>query len=184
VHLAAPPALPPVADELTDGRCDHAVTVTAEPRQDDYLTGNRFGSPTGAGFVGSDPSNPGANAMSDISTTIDTYLEAYCEPDAARRDELVARVWAENGELLDPPLEGTGRTAISGLADVVNTHYPAHTFRRTSGIDAHHDVARYAWELVAPDGSVAVTGVDTVELNDHGQLVRVVGFFGELPPKE
>ena len=27
--------------------------------------------------------------MSDLSTTIDTYLEAYCEPDATRRDELV-----------------------------------------------------------------------------------------------
>jgi hypothetical protein len=122
--------------------------------------------------------------MSDLITTIDTYLEAYCEPDAARRDELVARAWAENGELLDPPLDGSGRAAISGLADVVNTHYPAHTFRRTSGIDAHHDVARYAWELVGPDGAVAVTGVDTVEINDHGQLVRVVGFFGDLPEKE
>jgi hypothetical protein len=31
---------------------------------------------------------------------------------------------------------------------------------------------------------VAVTGVDTVEVDDHGQLVRVVGFFGGLPPKE
>jgi hypothetical protein len=122
--------------------------------------------------------------VSDLSTTIDTYLEAYCEPDAAKRDGLVAKAWAENGELLDPPLEAAGRTAISGLADVVNTHYPAHTFRRTSGIDTHHDVARYAWELVAPDGTVAVTGVDTVELNDHGQLVRVVGFFGDLPAKE
>jgi hypothetical protein len=122
--------------------------------------------------------------MSDLSATIDTYLEAYAEPDAAKRDDLVARAWAENGELLDPPLDAAGRTAISGLAEVVNTHYPAHTFRRTTGIDAHHDVARFGWELVAADGTVAVTGVDTVEVNDHGQLVRVVGFFGDLPPKE
>jgi hypothetical protein len=119
--------------------------------------------------------------MSDLSTTIDTYLEAYGEADAARRDELVARVWATNGELVDPPLEASGREAISGLADVVNTHYPAHRFRRVSGIDAHHDLARYAWELVAPDGTVAVTGMDVAEVNDHGELVRVTGFFGELP---
>jgi hypothetical protein len=119
--------------------------------------------------------------MSDLSTTIDTYLEAYCETNAARREELVERVWATNGELLDPPLEASGREAISGLADVVNTHYPGHHFRRVSGIDAHHDVARYAWELVAPDGTVAVTGMDVAEVNDRGQLVRIAGFFGELP---
>jgi SnoaL-like domain len=122
--------------------------------------------------------------MSDLSTTIDTYLEAYCETDAARRDELVARAWAENGELIDPPLDASGRSAISALADVVDQHYPGHTFRRTSGIDAHHDRARYAWELVGADGTVAVTGVDTVELDDDGQLVRVVGFFGDLPARE
>jgi hypothetical protein len=122
--------------------------------------------------------------MSDLSTTIDTYLAAYCETDTTRRDELVARAWAENGELIDPPLEASGRDAISALADVVEQHYPGHTFRRTSGIDTHHDSARYAWELVGADGSVAVTGVDTVELNDRGQLVRVVGFFGDLPARE
>jgi hypothetical protein len=119
--------------------------------------------------------------MSDLSTTIDTYLDAYGETDVARRDELVERVWATNGELLDPPLEASGRAAISGLADVVNAHYPGHRFRRTSGIDAHHDVARYAWELVAPDGTVAVAGMDVAEINDRGQLVRVAGFFGDLP---
>jgi len=29
-----------------------------------------------------------------------------------------------------------------------------------------------------------VAGVDVAEVNDHGQLVRVVGFFGDLPAKE
>ena len=122
--------------------------------------------------------------MADLASTIDTYLDAYAEPDAARRNRLVEKVWAADGELLDPPIDGSGRAGISALADVVNTHYPAHTFHRTSGIDAHHQVARYAWELRGPDGTVAVSGVDVAEVDDHGQLVRVVGFFGDLPALE
>ena len=122
--------------------------------------------------------------MTDLATTIDTYLDAYTETDAERRARLVDAAWATNGELLDPPIEGSGRDGISALAEVVNTHYPAHTFHRTSGIDSHHQLARYAWELRGPDGAVAVAGVDVAEVNDHGQLVRVVGFFGDLPAKE
>jgi hypothetical protein len=122
--------------------------------------------------------------MADLASTIDTYLDAYAEPDPSRRNRLVEKVWATNGELLDPPIEGSGRAGISALTDVVNTHYPAHTFHRTSGIDSHHQLARYAWELRGPDGTVAVSGVDVAEVNDHGQLVRVVGFFGELPALE
>lgn len=122
--------------------------------------------------------------MSDLSTTIDSYLEAYCEIDPVRRTDLVETVWAGNGELIDPPLEASGHEAISALAEVVNTHYPDHKFRRTTGIDTHHDLARYAWELVGPDGTVAVNGVDVAELNDNGLLVRVIGFFGDLPVKD
>lgn len=119
--------------------------------------------------------------MSDLTSTIDGYLEAYSEADDARREELVARVWAEDGQLLDPPLAGTGRAAISEMAAAVQAHYAGHSFRRTSGIDAHHSFARYEWELVAPGGSTALTGLDVAELDDDGLLRRVVGFLGPMP---
>ena len=117
----------------------------------------------------------------DITTIIDTHLAGYCEPDAARRAELLSSVWHANGELLDPPFAGTGPEHIAGLVDVVLQHYPAHTFVRTSAVDAHHDHARYAWSLNAPDGTAAVTGTDIATLVD-GRLTRVIGYFGELPP--
>lgn len=122
--------------------------------------------------------------MTDHTTTIDTHLAGYCEPDATRRLELLSGVWADDGELLDPPFDGTGPDAIAGLVDAVLTHYPEHRFERTTGVDAHHAFARYGWALVAPDGAVAVAGVDVAQLDDEGKLVRVVGFFGDLPPKE
>lgn len=116
-----------------------------------------------------------------LSVAVDTHLKAYCEPDPATRAELLAAVWAPTGALFDPPFEGEGLDAIAAMTDVVLTHYAGHTFRRTTDIDAHHTFARYGWELVAPDGTVAVTGTDIVEIDAEGRLTRIVGFFGPLP---
>ena len=119
--------------------------------------------------------------MTDITNTVDTYLSAWSEPDPARRAELIASVWTEDGRLVDPPLSGEGHDGISDMAEVLQQHYAGHRFRRTSGIDAHHDHLRFAWELVGPDGQVALTGLDVAQVTEDGRLRRVTGFFGELP---
>ncbi len=115
-----------------------------------------------------------------LDVMVDTHLRAYCEPDPETRAELLAAVWAPTGTLIDPPFDGEGLDAIAAMVDVVLTHYAGHMFRRTTPIDAHHAFARYGWELVAPDGAVAVTGTDIVEIDDDGRLTRIVGFFGPL----
>jgi hypothetical protein len=120
--------------------------------------------------------------MSDLATTIDTYLEAYGEPDGPKRTELIRRVFADDGRLIDPPLDASGHDGIAAMAEAVQSQFPGHRFRRTSAVDAHHDFARYGWELFGPDGAVAVAGMDVVELDTDGRLVRVVGFFGDLGP--
>ena len=125
--------------------------------------------------------DPTTDPVAHLTQVIDTHLEAYCLADAARRAELVARVWDPAGSLVDPPFDGTGHEAIAGMTDVVLTHYAGHRFERTTAIDAHHGIARYGWALVGPDGSAAVTGTDVAEIGPDGRLVRVVGFFGELP---
>lgn len=119
--------------------------------------------------------------MTDHRETIDIHLDAYGEPDAARRADLVAQVWAEDGRLVDPPLEAAGRSGIADMAAAVQSQYPGHRFRRTSGIDEHHGFARYQWELVAPGGAAALSGLDVAELGDDGRLRRIVGFLGPIP---
>jgi hypothetical protein len=113
-----------------------------------------------------------------VETTVDTWLTAYCEPDTARRAELVAQLWAPDGELVDPPLAGAGHETLVALGGAVVGQFPGHTFRRTSAIDAHHAYARYGWQLVGPDGQVAVAGLDVAEFTADGKLRKVVGFFG------
>jgi hypothetical protein len=84
--------------------------------------------------------------------------------------------------LVDPPLEpAAGRAALSQLFAVVQSHYPGHTFRRISGIDQHHEFARYHWEMVGPDGGVAINGMDVVEFDGGGRLRKVTGFLGDVP---
>ncbi len=119
--------------------------------------------------------------MSDLTATIDTYLDAYGEPDATRRAELIERAWAADGHLIDPPLDAKGPNAIDAMATAVQGQFPGHSFRRSTGIDAHHNFARYGWQLVAADGSVTLAGTDVVEVGDDGKLLRVTGFFGEPP---
>lgn len=119
---------------------------------------------------------------SDLATIVDTHLAAYCEPDPTRRAELVARVWSPRGAVFDPPFEGSGHDGIAAMTDTVLTHFPGHTFRRTSDVDAHHTFARYTWDLVGPDGATAVSGTDIAELDDHRGLTRIIGFFGDVSP--
>lgn len=122
--------------------------------------------------------------MAELTETVDTYLAAWNEPDAERRAELIERVWTPDGRLIDPPMEALGYEGISDMVATLQGQFPGHHFRRASAVDAHHAYARFAWELVGPDGAVVLPGVDVVELADDGRLRRVTGFFGAVPPAE
>ena len=118
--------------------------------------------------------------MNDLTKTIDIHLQAYTEADEAKRASLVAEVWACDGALVDPPFAGAGHDEIAGMGATLLSQFPGHTFRRTSAIDAHHQFARYGWDLVAPDGNVVLNGMDVIEVDDGGKLKGIVGFFGGL----
>jgi hypothetical protein len=119
--------------------------------------------------------------VTDITATIDTYLAAWNETDPTRRAEVIARVWAPDGRLIDPPLAAQGHAGIGEMAAALQGQFPGHRFRRASGVDAHHNQLRFAWELVSPDGAVVLSGLDVGELTEDGRLLRIAGFFGPLP---
>ena len=125
--------------------------------------------------------------MSDTTTieaTIDAHLDAYFEPDAERRTQLIEQVWAADGHLFDPPLDAKGHTAINEMFATVQDMFANHSFRRTTGIDTHHGIARYGWELVDASGSVALAGMDVAVIGPDGRLSRIAGFFGDLPARD
>jgi len=121
--------------------------------------------------------------MNDLTTTVDTYLAAWNETDRDERTVLIAKAWTNDGRLIDPPLAAEGHAGIDEMVATMQTQFPGHYFRRASGVDAHHDHLRFGWELVGPDGDVALAGLDVGEVAEDGRLRRITGFFGELPAK-
>ncbi len=120
------------------------------------------------------------STSTDITDAVDTHLEAYGEPDQARRAGLLERVWSEDGRLVDPPAVGTGRQGISALADALQQQFAGHRFRRTSVVDTHNDAFRYTWDLVGPDGTAVLSGLDVGQLASDGKIREIIGFFGDL----
>ena len=122
--------------------------------------------------------------MTDLAVTVDTYLEGWNETQPDRRAELIDRAWAVDGRLIDPPIDASGRSEISDMAESLHAQFPDHQFRRSSPIDEHHGHFRFAWELVSADGTVALSGLDVGELSADGRIARITGFFGELPSEQ
>jgi len=117
----------------------------------------------------------------ELTTTIDAYLASLDEADDAKRAELVARSWAEDGRYTDPLQELNGHAELASIHGAVQHTYPGASFRRTSGIDVHHESVRFAWDLTNPDGSLVVAGIDVGTVGDDGRLTSITGFFGDLP---
>jgi hypothetical protein len=122
-----------------------------------------------------------SDTLETTTTLADTYLAAFNETDPGRRAELLAEAFGPDAYVADPLLEGRGHDGLAAMAAQIHTHYAGHRLRRTTGIDRHHDVLRFGWELVAPDGSVVVAAVDVGIVAPDGRLARVAGFFGDPP---
>jgi hypothetical protein len=118
--------------------------------------------------------------MNDLTDLIDRYIAMWNETDAARRRELIARVWTENASYLDPALEGAGRGGIDAMVRGVQERFPGHRFRRTSDVDSHHDRLRFCWELGPEGGSAVVKGTD-IGIVAEGRLQTITGFFDQVP---
>lgn len=117
----------------------------------------------------------------ELTATIDTYIASLDEADDAKRAELVARSWAEDGRYTDPLQEHHGHAELASIQVAVQHTYPGASFRRTSGLDVHHESVRFSWELANPDGSLVVAGIDVGTVGADGRLTSIVGFFGDLP---
>ncbi|MBA3263846.1 MAG: nuclear transport factor 2 family protein [Thermoleophilaceae bacterium] len=114
----------------------------------------------------------------DLNNVIHRSIEAWNEPDAARRLELVSRTWSDDGTYLDPLMAGTGHDEIAAMIAGAQQQFPEHRFELSFGPDAHNDRVRFAWRLFGQDGSAPVAaGVDFGTLSEDGRLRSVTGFL-------
>lgn len=121
--------------------------------------------------------------MSTTPEMIDLYFAAWNEPDAAARQRLLEQCWAADGTLISPNGEERGHAAVSARISAFHTRWPGARVLLASGIDAHHHILRYGWEIRAADGAPLLEGLDVGEQAEDDRLRRVVMFFGPLPAK-
>lgn len=120
--------------------------------------------------------------MSDLTNTIERYLDIWNEPDATRRAEKIRDVWAANATYTDPLVSVSGHEAINALIGAAREQFTGMTFALAGPVDAHHGVARFTWNL-APAGAAepVVVGFDVVRADDDGRLSAVYGFLDKVP---
>lgn len=115
-----------------------------------------------------------------ITQLIDLYCSAWNDPDPVQRRAILAGVWAEGASYTDPTVEAIGIDALLSHIEKVRAGRPGAKVMRTSTVDAHHDLARFAWRVVQADGTLMPEGIDIAELTADGKLRRIIGFFGSV----
>jgi hypothetical protein len=118
---------------------------------------------------------PASAAFTDL-------LAAWNEPDPAVVRRLLEASLTTDIAFVDPHYDIRGIDAFHAMVLAFQAKYRGAKLIRTSGIDRHHDRARYAWAVVFPNGQ-RFEGFDAIALEaSTGRVRRIDGFFGPLPP--
>jgi hypothetical protein len=119
--------------------------------------------------------------MSDINDTVERYIEAWNETDPAARRAAVDALTTPDVTYIDPIAVAEGADAFDATIAAVQGQFPDFTFRLAGAPDAHHDQARFTWELGPAGGEALVVGFDVVLLAPDGRIRAVHGFLDKVP---
>jgi SnoaL-like domain len=112
--------------------------------------------------------------MNDL---VASYLQTWNETDPVARRKAIDELWAPDGVYTDPMAVAAGRDQIDATIAAVQGQFPGLAFTLAGPVDAHHDIARFAWSL----GDELVIGFDVLVLDAAGQIARVYGFLDKVP---
>ena len=119
-----------------------------------------------------------------LDQLIDRYCDAWSAPQAEARVQALAEVWAPGATYTDPTVSTSGAEALLRHIEAVHAQYPGARIERSSRVDVHHGVVRFAWQLVRADGGRLPEGLDVATLTADGtRITSIVGFFGPLRPR-
>jgi SnoaL-like domain len=119
--------------------------------------------------------------MPDFNDLVSEYIAAWNQTDAAARRALVGEIWAADGRYIDPLADVCGPDQLDAVIGAVQQQFPGMRFRLAGPVDAHHDQARFTWELVADGAGAVVVGFDVAQRDEDGRLALVLGFLDQVP---
>jgi hypothetical protein len=119
--------------------------------------------------------------MNEVEVLVDTYCQGWSDSDPLVRERCIRETLAPQATYVDPR---TDTLSIEQLLDHISrtvTSRPGAVVKRTSTVDIHHNLARFNWQVLLPDGTTPSEGIDFIELeDDRGRIRRIIGFFGLL----
>ena len=123
---------------------------------------------------------PAANVQA-LNALVDAYCASWRVADAAARGPAMAAAMTADMHYCDPTIDVRGLDELSGHVGRLLQRFPNAEVVRTSNVDAHHGMARFAWRMVLDASQPPVSGIDVVTLSEDGTRIRaIVGFFGPL----
>ncbi len=109
------------------------------------------------------------------------YIAAWNETDPQARRALVDQLYTEDARYIDPLVVAEGRDAIVATIESVQQQFPGFRFQLAGPVDAHHDQARFGWELGPVGQTPPIAGFDVVMGDGTGRLRTVLGFLDRIP---
>lgn len=117
----------------------------------------------------------------NVTETVEQYLAIWNETDPAARRAAIDKVWTEDASYVDPLVVAEGRDVIDQTIAGAQAQFAGLSFRLAGAVDAHHNLARFTWEL-GPEGAEAiVVGFDVAVLAPDGRIQQVHGFLDRVP---
>lgn len=116
-----------------------------------------------------------------LTLLIDSYCAAWSTENAQQRRALLLPIWSDGATYTDPTVHATGAEELLAHIAGIQGKHPGARILRTSDVDVHHGIARFAWKFVMPDGSSLPEGLDIAFLDARQErITRIIGFFGPL----
>ena len=113
------------------------------------------------------------------------YIEAWSTTERASRLELVAKLYAENATFYasepgDVPVECHGVLEIGDNISQVNLRLVQGMglITESTGVAANHDALRVSWQMLTPEGNVAMTGMNVLLRDEKGKIIQDYIFIG------
>jgi hypothetical protein len=108
---------------------------------------------------------------------IAAYGAAWLETDEQRRLELLETAWEAEAVYSDPIDRVEGREALAAHIAATQAMLAGGRVEVTTKPVRHHDSAFFRWAMTSGDGTPVLTGFDVVQLDEHGRIARLTGFF-------
>ena len=119
-----------------------------------------------------------------LNQFITRYVSMWHEPDAARREEIVRGLWAEDAE------NYTSKFVVRGMDEILARVTRAHEqwvaskgfrFRPAGNSDTHHHLVKFFWEMVPKTGGpLEARGLDFFVLREDGRIRSLYQFSEPL----